>query len=61
MDKPAKQIVLEVDGRKRISLGNLATSDRYIVYPEDDGTLVLVPAVVVVLPRLPQPQKESQT
>lgn len=50
-----KQIVLEVDSRKRISLGALATSDRYIVYPEDDGTLILVPAVVVVLPRPPAP------
>lgn len=47
-----KQIVLEVDARKRVSLGKLATADRYIVYPEDNGTLILVPAVVVTLPHL---------
>lgn len=47
-----KQIIVEVDSRKRVSLGKLATADRYIVYPEDDGRLILVPAVVVVLPRL---------
>lgn len=40
-------IMLEVDSRRRISLGALAEHDRYLVTAEDDGTLVLVPAVVM--------------
>ena len=42
-----KQTVLEVDSRRRISLGALATHDRYLVEVEDDGTIVLTPAVVM--------------
>jgi hypothetical protein len=43
----ARQSLLEVDSRRRISLGALATSDRYLVEVEDDGTIVLTPAVVM--------------
>lgn len=42
-----KQIVVEVDSRKRISLGALAKYDRYLVDVEEDGTIVLTPAVVL--------------
>jgi hypothetical protein len=39
--------VLEVDSRRRISLGTLAEHDRYLVDVEEDGTIVLTPAVVM--------------
>jgi hypothetical protein len=46
MDKIG-QSVLEVDSRRRISLGSLAEHDRYLVAVEEDGTIVLTPAVVM--------------
>lgn len=42
-----KQILLEVDKRNRISLGELATKQRYLATLEPDGTIILTPAVVV--------------
>jgi hypothetical protein len=39
--------LLEVDSRRRISLGSLAAHDRYLVEVEDDGVIVLTPAVVM--------------
>jgi len=39
--------LLEVDSRRRISLGSLAEHDRYLVDVEEDGTIVLTPAVVM--------------
>jgi hypothetical protein len=39
--------LLELDSRRRISLGSLATHDRYLVEVEEDGTIVLTPAVVM--------------
>jgi hypothetical protein len=39
--------VLEVDSRRRISLGSLAEHDRYLVEVQEDGTIVLTPAVVM--------------
>jgi hypothetical protein len=41
------QSLLEVDSRRRISLGPLAKHDRYLVVVEDDGTIILTPAVVM--------------
>jgi len=38
---------LEVDARRRISLGALAEYDRYLADVEEDGTIVLTPAVVM--------------
>jgi hypothetical protein len=38
---------LEVHGRRRISLGGLAEYDRYLVDVEEDGTIVLTPAVIM--------------
>lgn len=42
-----KQILLEVDSRKRISLGELATRRHYLATVEADGTIILTPAVVM--------------
>jgi hypothetical protein len=42
-----RQSMLEVDSRRRISLGPLAVHDRYLVEVEEDGTIVLTPAVVM--------------
>ena len=39
--------LVELDSRRRLSLGKLATSDRYLVREESGGVLVLEPAVVV--------------
>lgn len=39
--------LLEVDSRRRISLGSLAEHDRYLVEVEADGVIVLTPAVVM--------------
>jgi hypothetical protein len=47
MNENEKQSVLEVDSRRRISLGLLAEHDRYLVEVEEDGTIVLTPAVVM--------------
>jgi hypothetical protein len=41
------QSLLEVDSRRRISLGQLAEHDRYLVEVEEDGTIILTPAVVM--------------
>jgi hypothetical protein len=42
-----RQSMLEGDSRRRISLGSLAEHDRYLVNVEEDGTIVLTPAVVM--------------
>jgi hypothetical protein len=42
-----RRSLLEVDARRRISLGPLAEYDRYFVDVEEDGTIVLTPAVVM--------------
>jgi hypothetical protein len=39
--------LLEVDARRRVSLGALAEHDRYLASLEEDGTIVLTPAVVM--------------
>ncbi len=41
--------IVEVDSRRRISLGRLGRAEhtRYLAQVEDDGTIVLTPAVVV--------------
>lgn len=39
--------IIELDTRRRASLGILATHDRYLVEVEPDGTIVLTPAVVM--------------
>lgn len=40
-------ILLELDTRRRISLGRIAKHNHYLVAVEEDGTIVLTPAVVM--------------
>jgi hypothetical protein len=47
LEENRAQNVLEVDSRRRISLGSLAEHDRYLVDVDEDGTIVLTPAVVM--------------
>lgn len=39
--------LIELDARGRASLKSLATHERYLVSVEDDGTIVMTPAVVM--------------
>ncbi len=43
----SERTLLTLDSRKRISLGPLAKHDKYLVVIEDDGTIILTPAVVM--------------
>lgn len=40
-------VLVELDSRRRLSLGKLAKHDRYFVVVEEDGTIVLTPVVVL--------------
>jgi hypothetical protein len=40
-------VLIELDDRRRVSLGRLASHDRYLATVEPDGTIVLHPAVVM--------------
>lgn len=42
-------VLLEVDSRRRLSLGELAKHKYYLVSADEDGTIRLVPAAVVPL------------
>lgn len=42
-----EEVLLEVDKRRRVSLGDLATKQRYLAKLEPDGTIILTPAVVM--------------
>lgn len=44
---PDPQIFLELDSRKRVSLGPLATSKLYLASVDDSGVIILTPAVVM--------------
>lgn len=46
-DMKEHRSLLELDSRRRISLGSLAEHDRYLVEVEEDGVIVLTPAVVM--------------
>lgn len=39
--------IVEVDSRRRITLGKLAIHDLYLVDVEPGGTIILTPAVVI--------------
>lgn len=39
--------MIELDSRRRASLKQIAQHERYLVDVEDDGTIVLTPAVVM--------------
>jgi antitoxin YefM len=40
-------VLIEVDDRRRVTLGKLAGHRRYLAHAEGDGTVVLTPAVVM--------------
>jgi hypothetical protein len=40
-------MVIEVDSRRRISLGKLGHHDRYLATEQPDGTILLEPAVIL--------------
>lgn len=42
-----KSGVIEVDDRRRVSLGKFGRHNRYLVHEQTDGTLILEPAVVL--------------
>jgi hypothetical protein len=39
--------IIELDSRRRASLGKIGRHDRYIVHEEPDGTLIFEPATVM--------------
>lgn len=39
--------LVELDGRRRASLGKIGRHDRYLVYEQGDGVLVFEPAVLL--------------
>jgi len=39
--------LVQVDTRKRVSLGNMAHHNQYLVREEPDGTIIFEPAVVL--------------
>lgn len=41
------EVLIELDDRRRVSLGRLGRHRRYLAREEPDGTLVLVPAAVM--------------
>lgn len=40
-------VLIELDTRRRVSLGKIGHHDRYLAHEEPDGTLILEPAVVM--------------
>ena len=43
----SEAVLVELDQRRRASLGKLATHPRYLATVESDGTIILKPAVVM--------------
>lgn len=39
--------VIELDDRRRVSLGKIGHHTRYVVHEEPDGTIIMEPAVVL--------------
>ncbi len=46
---PDDRVLIEVDGRRRLSLGRIGRHSRYLAAEEPDGTIVLTPAVVLTV------------
>lgn len=40
-------ILIELDDRRRASLGRVGRHEKYLAHEEDDGTIILRPAVVM--------------
>lgn len=47
MDEGAVSIMVELDERRRLSLGKIGHHSRYLVREQDNGTLIFEPAVVM--------------
>lgn len=47
MGDMGKPVVIEVDSRRRVSLGRLAHHDTYLATEQPDGTIMLEPAIVL--------------
>jgi len=45
--KTSKSAVIDLDDRRRASLGKFGRHDRYVIREEEDGTLILEPAIVL--------------
>jgi hypothetical protein len=43
----SKSILVEVDSRRRVSLGKLGHHDRYLATEQPDGTITFEPAVIL--------------
>jgi hypothetical protein len=41
------QLLLEVDGRRRLNLSKIGHHDRYTATEHEDGTITLTPAIVL--------------
>jgi hypothetical protein len=46
---PKVGVLIELDDRRRATLGRIARFDRYLAREEDDGTIVMIPAVVMTV------------
>lgn len=56
-----KPLLIDVDARKRISLGALALHDHYLGEIDDDGVIVLTPAVIQPITRRKRPGPKPGT
>ena len=57
--EPSGPTLLELDSRRRVTLGRLAQFDRYLVTPLEDGALLLEPAMVMTKAELDLLQDEG--
>ncbi len=54
MTEPTSEMFVELDGRRRASLGQLAKHDRYLARLHPDGVITLEPVVLVPVSELPE-------
>lgn len=56
-----KPLLIDVDARKRISLGAMALHDHYLGEIDEDGVIILTPALIqpVIRQRRPGPKTGS--
>lgn len=47
MGSMGKAVVIEVDSRRRVSLGRLGRHDTYLATEQPDGTIMLEPAITL--------------
>lgn len=49
MEQSTSGVLIEVDDRRQVSLGRVGRHDRYLANVQRDGTIVLTPAVVMLV------------